>query len=527
MGHFPVYWLWAFALASGAAVTQIGGMIEIEDIRDRGSLEKWLIEWPKENRLGEKTARAVSVTIANRVVMRVLPFWWQWCLTEDAGKLDLTALSILRSDLTSGIVGKMPTSEEVKKAAVEAAVKASFDAGEAAATACAAAIDAVYASEHAGEVAADVYYSPSFNSATAATVAAIATAKAAAAAKSASVASSSAFWASLQSDCEKISNGEDAISMPLWLNRENPFEEIWREIVSEVKGSEWAFWIKWYEDALQGRPQNWQMLEQIALIDPKIWEAGAEAVAKRIAEIELEHAVLATPNAEDIQINEAGKYEAVARSSLPSRTLQDANDRIGDVIRQIRAAQAASNQYSALSPEADLLEDVQTRYGENALRLHEVCFKVIRHVGGYVSDGVLPENDNLIGDVTGDLQNTADDIYNFDGEAKKAIDARARLRFGKLSDDDKARILALTEAVAVQSEDSLAQELREDAQAIAGEAEPSEETSVNRYRLGSRLVLVATVGGALIGVETFLSQVEGAVSGAQYLFAIIRPLLGL
>ena len=294
-------------------------------------------------------------------------------------------LPILRCNLISGVAGKMPT-PDLKIAATyayaAANVESATDDENAAATA---AVTDAYTAAGAGA---------------AATYDAAAATCAAAYAADASAAAAYDFWVSLKSDCEKISKGEEPLEMPVWLNGENPFEDVWRDVVSKVNGPEWAFWIKWYEDALAGTPPNWKMLEKIALIDPEIWDAGAVAVSERIAEIELEYAVLATPNAEEIRISAAGKYEAVARSTLPAQTLQDANDRIGDVIRQIRAAQEASNQYAALNPEADLLEDVQERYGDNALRLHEVCFKVIRHVGGYISDGVLPENDNLIGDVT-------------------------------------------------------------------------------------------------------------------------------
>ena len=57
-------------------MTQIGGMIEIDDIKDRDSLKQWLTEWPKENGLEEEAARAVAVRIAHRAAMRPTSTWY-------------------------------------------------------------------------------------------------------------------------------------------------------------------------------------------------------------------------------------------------------------------------------------------------------------------------------------------------------------------------------------------------------------------------------------------------------------------
>lgn len=48
----------------------------------------------------------------------------------------------------------------------------------------------------------------------------------------------------------------------------------------------WAFWVAWYQALLAGHPMDWSLQLQIARIDPEIWDAGASAVAEKIAEIQ-------------------------------------------------------------------------------------------------------------------------------------------------------------------------------------------------------------------------------------------------
>lgn len=76
-------------------------------------------------------------------------------------------------------------------------------------------------------------------------------------------------------------------------------EKLWRDLKSEDQADalrffdnwyEWAgkngvFWREWYQGFLDGKPLDWELQRQVALIDNAIWEAGSEAVAKEIEKI--------------------------------------------------------------------------------------------------------------------------------------------------------------------------------------------------------------------------------------------------
>lgn len=188
--------------------------MNIEEIVDRESLEAWLLEQPRE----------VSVRIAHRVTMRVLPTFWQWVSLQS--KRDLTALPVLRSNLISGVACIVPT-PEIRNAT-------------AAATAAA------------------------FASITA------------------------TMWREVQQDCHDLVANNPPAVWPLWQEGDHPDADLWAGLKGSL-GEDWAFWRDWYQDALDGVAPDWEMLEEIALIDPDIWEQGPEVVNALIAEIVEKH----------------------------------------------------------------------------------------------------------------------------------------------------------------------------------------------------------------------------------------------
>lgn len=84
-----------------------------------------------------------------------------------------------------------------------------------------------------------------------------------------------------------------------------------------------SFWIDWYERFIDGQPQNWKMLEEIALIDPKDWDQGAEHVNGLIAEIQARYAVKESVSEAQIVLNDARPANAQMGHNNPPDDIED------------------------------------------------------------------------------------------------------------------------------------------------------------------------------------------------------------
>ncbi len=83
---------------------------------------------------------------------------------------------------------------------------------------------------------------------------------------------------------------ETALDTPIWLGGDlaGPLSKEWDRFVEETsRTAHWDFWKRWYQGILQGKPLDWNLQRHVALdVGSDVWDAGIEAVAKRVAEIE-------------------------------------------------------------------------------------------------------------------------------------------------------------------------------------------------------------------------------------------------
>ena len=246
-------------------------MVEITDIKDEESLGEWL----------EGRSREESIWIATRAAMRVLPVFWEWTFSSKARQGGFTVLPVLRSLLASSVVAVRPSEDN------KARVSAAQGADETACTSGSAPTQAAPYAFVAAQAAANVAVIPEDHAAlqaASATQAAIASKYAADAAFA-----GAAAWNATQADCGHIAVVESETPPQLWPQTENASEPEWSLVKATATEPEWAFWIAWYQDALDGVPPDWDLLERIALIENAIWEAGPKAVADEIERIRKEH----------------------------------------------------------------------------------------------------------------------------------------------------------------------------------------------------------------------------------------------
>ncbi|MCA3435980.1 MAG: hypothetical protein INF48_01520 [Rhodobacter sp.] len=239
-------------------------------IKDKETLEAWLLDRSHED----------AVCIAHRASMRLAPLFWSGLGQTWARKSGVTALMSLWPLLTSGLARKSLT-PEVKLAAAYA--DATFAAHAAADAAHAAADAPAYFTVAA--TAAAAFIATSFTNATAYAAADAATAAATAADAAATAADAygtTTLWASVRMDCAALEAGGDPFTLPLW---DGPVPEriavAWartRQEWANAGGPVWAFWTQFYENALAGRPQDWPLLRDIALIPAEDWQGGPERV---------------------------------------------------------------------------------------------------------------------------------------------------------------------------------------------------------------------------------------------------------
>jgi hypothetical protein len=467
-------------------------MIKIADIKDRDGLQSWLTDWPKENGLDEAAARAVAVWIAHRAAMRVLPIWWHWILTSDhARQHDLTAVEVLRANLVSGVARKTPTSDTMRAAAAARTAASSAKAATDAATARSAAVRLAAARSATARSAAARSASAAARSAGAGAAAARSAANAAAAASSA--ATTAAIWSNIRTDCAMLADGRDLDQQRLWQG-DNPLHSEWQEIQDSLPQG-WEFWRNWYQGALDGTPPNWPLLEQIALIEPKIWDAGPEQLNAEIERLRVEFAIRATPNAERIEINpDTGQLRAVSESALPADHLADALDKMRDAVEIFGGESGGNDMYAFLLPERDLIADAIGRYGQRPVRLHDACNRAVRRVNDKMSSGDCPENDALVNDFVAQLAEVAVDLRGFDDKVRDVATGRALDRMKELPQAAHENSVEAADEVAMGSEGELALELPQDARAAINPALPVQERKEALNRLVGRLLRAWQVG---------------------------------
>lgn len=244
------------------------------EITNREELAAWLVNKPP----------GFAGSLAARSALRVAPLL-QTGFSKWPGnrQLDGHVIRLLRCILTAGVAAVRPT-PEVRRAAAKAAAVAdnltaeAFTAGTLAAA----------AAYHAADVFSDA-------AATVTTVAYVEDAFSAHGFAAEAAANASEVWDAVSADAtylEIVRDPEIIFSQSLWYNgAPNWLSHVRAGFADTMHGElNMPFWARWFQAMHDGRPLNWEMQKEIALIPERDWEKGAAQMAPIIAEIEARYA---------------------------------------------------------------------------------------------------------------------------------------------------------------------------------------------------------------------------------------------
>ena len=305
-------------------------------------------------------------------------------------------------------------------------------------------------------------------------------------------------------------------------------------------GNGWDVWTGWYEDRLHGRPFDEALEEARVLIPDKIWEQGPEAVNTEIARLIIEHAERATPQGERLVIRrETGQIGVEPAPVSDEGGWDNACDKVRDRYQSL-IARGLDNQFSALRPVIDDLEQAFSGHRKNPRRMHDTFATGVRNVEALLVAKEVPE-DLLVVNLQKDMADGVIDIREAVPEVKRMAEARAMATM-TLPPERTIRAVDLLLAEAGEAfEPDLGAEIEDDKNRLGQEAEqstdpdallPEGELKERAYRLFGRLArllrMARAPGGeiwAALEAKEAVGKLMDLINSAEVFWAIIRWLI--
>lgn len=289
-----------------------------------------------------------------------------------------------------------------------------------------------------------------------------------------------------------------------------------------------GFLADWYESIVAGRVDA-ELLREIVRIPDHDWAQGAEHVGELIAAFGVGRRLRdATPLAEKIVFDEgSGKLRAEPDRMLPPDLYDTGLEKLQDAVNDARAASERNpNSYTALRSVLEMLDRTLAKYRGNPQRVHDDQLLAVRRVRQLVDEGYVP-HDHEIASLLQVLDTNAVDIRAAIPAVAVAVKKRSEVRIRELEPEERNRIRSAVDAVASASEESLADEMREDDRATF-EPEGVGPDIESPYRLASRLAAVASIVHSLEQIAEFVERHGqlAAIFGITLLSALAK-LLGL
>jgi hypothetical protein len=308
-----------------------------------------------------------------------------------------------------------------------------------------------------------------------------------------------------------LEQGEGLQGTGLWHNAPNLFQSEWDETRPRwsAPNSPYAFWLRWYEAALEGRALNPELERDIALIPNDDWEKDPAHIAGLIAALEAKYAKTATNNGERVEFNpETGKVFLVPETDLPDDIATYARRKITRAVQLF--GQNPENQYTAIAPDLAMLREAVEDAANLPIEIFDACASASRRLNVRASAGecAFPEKDPLLQDYLQRIREAGADILANDPKTQGVLSRRNEILGNNALIDVKDAAIGASEKLASLSEGLLATSLPRDAALSTNENVPIEERRAASFKLSSRVLrigaIIAATGGAIAAYPSFI-----------------------
>ena len=301
-------------------------------------------------------------------------------------------------------------------------------------------------------------------------------------------------WDELNSDIQTLGESTAKTVMESGLFRKNASKYILEEVThsnARYRQHGLGFLADWYERIVNGGIQDVELLSEIVGLPEGHWAQGAEHVGEMISVIEVGRRLReATPLAEEIVFDgRLGKLRVEPIRMLPVDVYETGLEKLRDALADAGRATERSNSYTALESTLEILDRTLSRYADNAQRVHDDQLLASKRILRLIDDGYVPD-DHEVTSLLQVLDTNAVDIRAAVPEVAVAVKKRSEIRIRELNSDDRTKLQSTVEAVALNSDESLAEEMREDQRETFGGGDAPVNVE-SPYRLTSRLARVA------------------------------------
>lgn len=376
---------------------------------NRDKLRDWLEDKPIE----------VSTVIAARSALRALPKVVEVLDSHHATRRAAVVLPTFCASAVARVAGNGPTARQRVNANTYAAgaARVAHAAAHAAARTARAAIDAE-AAVYAANASAYAARAATADDATAA-----------------DADDATAAWDQIGTDIELLSLGEndesawiaravDLNHQKLW-HRGAPerIDRIWHDelrphLLAADEG--WQVWTEWYDAALAGDPFNEELEIAKALIPDDNWKQGPAHVNAIIAGLIEEHTP--KPVSGRLRVDpETAQIRREPESVDNADRYRLAIDRVRERVTAIEAA-GLGNQHTKLRDILDELQPALSNPDYTPGQVHGRFRSALRMIARAVKNGLLPEDDDVVDNLTVDLGDGVIDIEAASPEVKEAAD---------------------------------------------------------------------------------------------------------